>query len=403
MSPSDEREEVEARVRAIESRLRRGHTNRHDEAYIVHQLREAPEGMLGSILSRLDLSRLFGEVDDRVVGPDHLRGLYELICRERLVEISVDVRAALVEGASRGRTGSADERAIRDVFVGTRGEELTALKNAVDAGDDHRDLQHLIFSDVDDVEIRAQILGHIEYEAKRLLRAGGARREVKVLSDIDDTFYCNWKDERFPKKTVYPGVRQLYVELDRGPHEEPGRMGDVAFVTARPRDRPGFVERITHQTLRELGVHDPTVLSGSFRALHSNEAIAERKLDNFREYLALFPEYDFVFVGDSGQGDASFGARMREHDPERVKAILIHDVVRTAAPARAEWASRGVTFFDTYVGAGVEAHAHGLVHREGVERIAEKALEELGQIAFEDEGAASARREELERDIARLG
>jgi hypothetical protein len=390
-------DDVEARVHAIESRLRRGHTNRHDEAYILHQLSEAPTGVLSAVLERLSLSRLFGEVDDRrFLGPDRLSALYALLCVERLDELPVPVRARIVDGASRGRTGSADERAIRDVFLGTRGEALSELKNAIDTGDDHHDLQQLVYGDIDDDDVRSEILDHIQAEA-----ASVPRREVKVLSDIDDTFYCNWKDERFPKKTVYPGVRQLYIELDRGPHIEPGRMGDIAFVTARPRDRPGFVERLTHQTLRELGVADPTVLAGSFRALHSNEAIAKRKLRNFREYAALFPEYGFVFVGDSGQGDAGFGAAMREHDPERVRAILIHDVVDTPTETRRSWAARGVTFFDTYVGAGIEAHALGLIETRGVVRIAEAALDELAQIAFDDEGACAPRRAELERDVAR--
>jgi len=389
-------DDVEARVRAIEKRLRRGHTNRHDEAYIVHQLRDAPEGVFARVLDRLKLARLFSEVDDRRVGPDHLSTLYALLCVERLAELPIPLRAAVVEGASRGSTGAADEGAIRDVFVGTRGDELTALKNAIDSGDDHRDLQQVVYSDIDSGDVREAILDHISAEAAAL-----ARREVKVLSDIDDTFYCNWKDERFPKKTVYPGVRQLYVELDRGPHEEAGRMGDVAFVTARPKDRPGFVERMTHKTLRDLGVQDPTVLSGSFRALHSNEAIAGRKLRNFREYVALFPEYDFVFVGDSGQGDASFGAAMREHDEERVKAILIHDVVATSADERGKWSERGVTFFDTYIGAGMAALDLSLIQREGVARIVDTALEELSRITFEDPEAAKARRSELEIDVER--
>jgi hypothetical protein len=62
-----------------------------------------------------------------------------------------------------------------------------------------------------------------------------------------------------------------------------------------------------------------------------------------------------------------------------------------------------VTFFDTYVGAGVEAHAQGLIHRDGVHRIVEKALEELVMIVFENEAHAQARRAELERDIERAG
>ena len=389
-------DEIQAKVDEIE-RLLVGHTDRRDEAQILDLLAGASADELDGIFRFLDASRLLGDIDDRVLGPNHETRLIELLSRDRIEDLSVPVRADLICAFSRYRTSSGQERGIRDVLLATRGRALTELKNALDRGVDHRDLQHIVFSDIDDDSIRDDILSHLAREAASLPRS-----EVKVLSDIDDTFYCNWKDKRFPAKTVYPGVLQLYFELDRGPNATPGRLGDVAFVTARPKDRTGFVEAATHETLRALGLAECTVLAGSFLKLHGNEAIAERKLDNFRDYSQLFGEYDFVFLGDSGQGDASFGAAMHDVAPGRVSAVFIHDVVRTDAVARGEWAERGVVFFDTYIGAALAARELGLIEPEGPKRVADAAFAAFASIAFEDTERRDARRAELDADAARL-
>ena len=313
-----------------------------------------------------------------------------MLTEERLAALSVRARGVLIGALQRGRTGSRDEASIERVLLATTGRELTALKNVVDMGADHRDLQQLLFSDIDDDARRTRLIAHFAAEA---IEAG----EVKVLSDIDDTFYANWKDDRYPKQTVYPGVLQLYEELDLGTTED-GRPGDIAFVTARPKDRPGFVEKLTHGTLRGRGLEVATVLSGSFRHLLTHESMADKKLANFRDYAALFPEYGFVFLGDSGQGDASFGKRMIELFPDRVAAVLIHDVVATPEEARRDWAERGVVFFDSYVGAATEAFRRELIGAEGLRRVMVRARTELERVPFADEGTKRARQDELDAD-----
>lgn len=383
-------EEVESAVALIEARLE-GHTDRGDEAAILATLEALGDDALNEVLGRIDLYRLLGDVDDRLVGPKHRTELDRLLTEARLEGLTIPTRAALIGALQRGRTGSRDEASVERILFATRGRELTALKNLVDTGADHRDLQQLLFSDIDDEERRARLIAHFAAEA---VPSG----EVKVLSDIDDTFYANWKDERYPKKTVYPGVLQLYEELDLGASED-GRPGDIAFVTARPKDRPGFIEKLTHGTLRGRGLEVATVLSGSFRHLLTHESIADKKLANFRDYAALFPEYDFVFLGDSGQGDASFGKRMIELFPERVAAVLIHDVVATPEEARRDWRERGVVFFDSYVGAATEAFRRGLISADGLRRVMERARTELERVPFADEAARKARQDELEADV----
>lgn len=294
-----------------------------------------------------------------------------------------------------GRTSRREETRVLEIFVGLRGAELTRLKNAIDAAADHHDLHQLVYRDIDDDAVREQLLAHFAEAAE-------PSGEVKILSDIDDTFYANWKDQRYPPKTVYPGVLQLYTELDRGPQEEPGRAGDLTFVTARPGDRLGLVEGATRDALTERGVETKAVLTGSFRRVLSSRAIADQKVQNFLEYRRLYPEYAFVLIGDSGQGDIRFGQRMLELAPGEVRGVLIHDVVATPAPRREELAAGGVSLFDTYVGAAVEALRRGLIHPEGAARVAAAAQAELALIPFESPGLREDREAELARDVALL-
>ena len=39
-------------------------------------------------------------------------------------------------------------------------------------------------------------------------------KPVKVLSDIDDTIFCALHDRRYPRRSVYPGVRAFLDAVD---------------------------------------------------------------------------------------------------------------------------------------------------------------------------------------------
>ncbi|MBK7859528.1 MAG: DUF2183 domain-containing protein [Archangiaceae bacterium] len=371
--------------------LLEGHCDRAEEAQILALLSEAGATELDEVLTGIDVHRLFTGVDDRLAGPDHRSALRALLCDTRLSELRVPSRAAVCRALQKGRTDDADEQAVVRVLLETRGRELTSLKNALNEAGDHRDLQKLVWVDIDDAQRRHTLLAHFAREA---VPAG----EVKVLSDIDDTLYENWKDTRYPPKTVYPGVVQFYAELDRGA-DEAGRPGDLTFVSARPTDPVGVIEALTFRTLRANGIRVAAVLTGSVLAARSNEAIAQKKLENFLQYQALYPEYGFVFVGDSGQGDVLFGQAIRQRAPEAVKAVFINDVVATPADRRAALAEQGVYLFDTYVGAAARAHRLGLISRAGLVRVGKAAEEAMRAVPFTDEAQRRDRRDELVRDL----
>ncbi|MBJ6762834.1 DUF2183 domain-containing protein [Myxococcaceae bacterium JPH2] len=377
--------------------LMNGHTDRAEEQRILALLTEATAEELNFLLANVDLAALLSDMDDRLLGPHHHTAALELLATRRAGELSVPVRASLVTALQVGSTPAMAERGIRDLLCITRGRELTALKNLLDAGGDFHDLAQLVFDDVDDRGVREAILSHVRHEA-----LGNPSGENKVLSDIDDTFFVNWKDTRYPSQTVYPGVTQFYRELDRGPGLAPGRLGDLTFVSARPMDPLGLIENNTLAQLEARGVPTPVMLSGDFFHLLGNARIAEKKFENFQRYAQLFPEYGFVFVGDSGQGDVDFGAKMRAAEPDAVHAVFIHDVVATPEPQRLAHRAQRIYFFDTYVGAAVEAFGLGLIARDGVDRVAQVATAAMRTIAFQTPAQKEAREAELRRDLARV-
>lgn len=375
-----------------------GITDKGEEKQILDLFHSATPGELNQILSRMsrdELHGLMGDMDNHLFGPKNHDAFLGLLSKERLGDLSVDSRAKVIDALQYHRTDSKAEEAVRDIFVGTQGSALTALKNAVDAGGDYHDLQQLVFHDIDNAGIRSQLLDHFRQNAQ-------PTGQVKVLSDIDDTFYVNLKDDRYPGKTVYPGVKAFYAELDKGAGASPDREGDLTFLSARPYDRAGLSEGITRSMLDENGLNNAVVLSGDFLHLIGNSNIAEKKFDNWEQYKQLYPEYKSVFIGDSGQGDAIFGAKAVATAPSDMKAVFIHNVTNMSADDRKAMAQKGVFVFDTYVGAATEAFRRGLITREGLERVASAATRELDTVPFKSPEQRAARKAELDHDLAEM-
>lgn len=381
-------------------RLLQGHTDRNEEADVLSLLREAPDAALDLALCKIDVNALISGVDNRLFGPDNRTALLRLLTEERVGALNVPARANLVAALQRGRTSSLDEKAIAEIFLKTHGRALSALKNAVDAGDDHRNLFGLLYHDIDNSLLRDAILNHIQVAAEET-------KEIKILSDIDDTLYPNWKDERYPKtnrttgmRYTYPGITTFYRELDLARASEPS-LCDLTFLTARPGDRLGASQTITREHLTALSVGYAKILTGDFSHLLTHELMAEKKYQSFIAYRRLFPEYDFVFCGDSGQGDAIAGALMIDHPGGAMKGVFIHDVVDTSEEEREAYRKRGVYFHDTYVGAALNAFALGLLDSDAVLRVADAALAELSAIEFDSDAQRDARFAEILRDQER--
>lgn len=318
--------------------------------------------------------------------------------RSRLPQLSPAEKAALVHELQRGIiTPRAHEQLILEVFLSLEGEPFQEFKNLLNSGGDHHDLEHLVWEAIDDQLVRYALLDHI-----RLQAAAHPDGDLRILSDIDDTMRCMLHDDRYPRGTVYPGYVALVQALDRGGSADPGRSGDLTFVTARPSGPRGIIEQYTRNSVGIDGLPEHSVLGGSILNLHSKATIAARKIQNMDRDRQLFPECRQVFIGDSGQADAKVGAEMFRRDPDHLAGTLLHNV-SALTPAQVEqWATQGVHAFDTYAGAAAHALRLGLVSQEQARAVADTTASDLEALGLDEARRAPLVRA-LERERALIG
>lgn len=372
-----------------------GREGRRAEAAILGLLAGMEGAELDEVIADVEAAHLFRSVDDHLTGPRHRTAL-RMLLMDRLGELGIAARANLAYGLQAGRAGAADEAAIRDIFLASRGEGLTRLKNQMNMRTDAHDLEGLVFNDIGSRQVRRDILAHIAAEAPPV-RPGKA----KVLSDIDNTVVSAVYDRRFPRGIVYPGVLALLDALDRGPHQVPFSTGDLTFVTARPGDAFGLMKSRTRAGLRRAGVATSAhVMTGGLLSVVTRDLMAGRKVRNIRDYRALFPEYRIMFLGDSGQADVIVAETLRREYDDALDLVLIHDVA--GVPAEEKERLRGVEIHlvETWIGGAVLAYERGFISAGGLAQVRAEASRGLEEVRWRSPGQEKAARAIFERDLA---
>jgi len=310
----------------------------------------------------------------------------------------INERAAIIDKAQHSRLSRREELVITKVLLATRGEELTRLKNLVEHGSDRATLHELIYYKISDDILRQAILAHFTREARSEQQQPSRppRDKVRVLSDIDDTLYRSLCDERYQHKAIFPGVLEFFRALSvgsRASDNEASSPGEVTFLSARPREMASLSYTTT---LNPTFSAHASIIAGysllpASRAysgignVHEVQAFA--KFRNFVQYAALYPESDLVFIGDSGQGDMLGGELMLYHQPERLRGVFIHQILTDGShgmfcpyPRSPKDLDHGVSklvFFDTYVGAAIQAHQWGLISDGSLFLVAKAAIDTL--------------------------
>jgi len=269
-----------------------------------------------------------------------------------------------------------------------------------------------------------------------------------VIADIDDTLVCSggseyfkgtWAgvDRRLPPSSIYPGIMQLFLELDLGLGKGSAtggewtddRIGSLVFLSARARTLSDWTERsnfaMFERLIQDHSLHTrPTLLTGdlgSVRAVWNDMVpMAMKKVLNFQQYVSLYPEFDYVFIGDNGQADVYVAEMIsewcRSHKSQlgrecRLRGCFIHQVQPKALTYRGphtkyqghrtedHWQRLGIHFFRTYVGAATTAHQLGLLDVWGLHRVATRALSDLDHVAFVTDVQREAMAAELNEDL----
>ncbi len=343
-------------------------------------------------------------------------------------------------------TGPREELRMERLILSVAPEELTLFKFALEYDGDYKDLVEYVFHDIDNKERRARIIEHF--------RKAPAPIGVKVLTDVDDTMYANLIERRYPPKTLYPGVLEFYDSLRREPFE--AKPICITTLSARPNPIGLKLEDASLAGLVEFtnGKLRPSALSGKLASsligslqtvLRANQTrldllsddishgqedkIGRVKFSNFTEFARVYPEYRFVFVGDSGQADALTAQLMvtqNSTEASRVLTTFIHDIRRTENDAESASNSftnllqhpdllvsetsasgRGVIVFRNYIQAAVIAYVHSatledLITAEELATITKAALQQFQEIIDKKKDDSLERlRQEYRQDAER--
>jgi len=330
--------------------------------------------------------------------------MLNLLSVERVSDLKVDVKARLV--AAIQENGIAKEKigysTIQHLICTSHGAELSHLKRTIDLSYSTGDTCTLLFEDLPQ-KAKEDILEHIKTEADKLNKETPiGKRPIKVLSDIDDSIYASLYDVSYPKSTTYPGVVSFYSSMDKFLNED--ERGNLVFLTARPKGLFSLFRKFTFNTLKEAGVTIPfTMCSGSFSTIFTNNEMAKKKFENFEKFRQVYPEYRYVFNGDSGQGDIIAGQLMLKTETSRTGLItvFIHNIELSSGPKISadkckELVSEGINMYSSYVEAAAMACDLNLLSATSLGQVVDDASQRFANVKFQNDGQKKARKSELD-------
>jgi hypothetical protein len=228
------------------------------------------------------------------------------------------------------------------------------------------DLRELIFNRDGTTTREGEALLATFQEIASAYNAAQIPKLYHVLTDIDDTLYANrgWKsciagsDMSWPQHIAYPGVTELHRQLHslrKSTHYStvlsatPGAFKPKKLNSQELKDILGdfsFIQGVEGK--REIIRNGPsTLLTGIYRGDNPDGAfyrtIAETKYARFQQYARIFPERQYIWIGDNGQGDEVAGRRMLDQRDVMV-TVCIHIVRPVEEGAR----DPRIIYFNSY-------------------------------------------------------
>jgi len=165
------------------------------------------------------------------------------------------------------------------------------------------------------------------------------------------------------------------------------------------------------------------ILDSSVLGVNSNwESVGRFKAETFEKFADLYPECNFIFIGDDGQGDVLAAEMMSKRLGGSAKRpiALIHKVAldrnhilsdmggKDLVDKEKAWKDMGIRFFDTYVGAATILLECGMVSPRVVHRVGVVSRDELVELILERPsfeswpGALSSLNEDITRANAEI-
>lgn len=179
-----------------------------------------------------------------------------------------------------------------------------------------------------------------------------------ILTDIDDTLYpaketLSGSDNSWPKGKPYPGImkfyRLLYNSKTYTSMDKIFKYSTILSATPNcniPAIGDKRKERLLDTTISKIlgeyysflhgkdslietimDICYPSKFSYTLGSLNSPHpiSIANTKLIRFKFYSIIFPEYQFCFIGDNGQGDMLVGENILKANIDNI--VCIHNIL----------------------------------------------------------------------------
>jgi hypothetical protein len=232
-------------------------------------------------------------------------------------------------------------------------------------------------------------------------------KDVMEVTDIDfDEFSDNAIDgsDQFGTNTISTTTATTTSATSKDDHITP--LEDVTYITARPHGYRGVVAALTRRRLRLAGLSEkPQILLGDLKSgLLGNKRIAEKKFTNFVEFSYLFPEYDFIVVGDSGQGDAALSELIFKHYPKRLKGVFLHNISNNEKTGdggdKVYYTNKmDFHFFQTYIGSANFAYESNLLNDNGLVNVCLSTFDEFCSKKFPNNSKGNQQKHDRLMDL----
>lgn len=227
------------------------------------------------------------------------------------------------------------------------------------------------------------------------IRVPQATARFGVISDIDDTVIQSHVSNFLQAaRTVilgnartrlpFPGVAGFYQALERG--ATGAEMNPIFYVSSSPWNIYDVITEF--MDLQEIP-RGPVLLRDwdiGFGALSSARHF-DHKGEAIRGILGFYPDLPFILIGDTSQHDPEIYRQIVAEFPQRVQAIYIRDVTRTAERSTAvkKLAEEVLAAHSTLVlsedtlGAATHAVEQGWISAEALEHVREEKRADSGQ------------------------
>lgn len=190
-----------------------------------------------------------------------------------------------------------------------------------------------------------------ELEAAAKLITGMAP-ELGIISDLDKTVIPPHSGDL--PGAAYPGVAQLFCELDLGGG---GKTGDTHYVTARGPDRVTEIPAWLEEHGIPVGSIDTGTSSMPWIAQPEKVADIERLLD-------AYPGQRFFLFGDTSHRDPEVYREVMDAHPDRILGVFIHKVNNVSSD-RVE----GMNLVENYAQAAATLYQMGVLDEAAARRV----------------------------------